>query len=103
MQETKCDYLNSHGATLYIGGCGDGGRWFRRKAHAHNDTKDKLFGSICFLSAKRLYNPDGSPSNTLKHELAHLLNPNRGHDQKWAATLRAWGGQVPTSYYSHLK
>lgn len=102
MQEIECKYANDLGITVYVGGCGENGRWFRRKAHAHNFKKHDSFGSICFLSAKRLYSQDGSPSNTLKHEVAHLLAPT-GHSEKWAATLRALGGTVPTSYYTHLK
>ncbi len=103
MKETQCQFLNDYGVTLYVGGCGESGRWFRRQAHAHNSKKDDMYGSVCFLSARRLYNLDGSPSNTLKHELAHILSPNRGHSESWAATLRALGGKVATSYYTHLK
>lgn len=103
MKPTTCEYLNNYGITLYVGGCGETGKWFRRKAHAHNDSKYPQFGQICVLSERRLYNPDGSPSNLLKHELAHMLNPNKGHDQRWAAILRALGGSVATSYYKHLK
>lgn len=103
MNPTPCDYLNNYGITLYVGGCADGGRWFRRQAHAHNDSKGEHFGSICFLSAKRLYNADGSPSNTLKHELAHMLAVNHGHDQLWAAVLRSLGGRVSLQHYRHLK
>lgn len=103
VKETKCDYVNNYGVTLYVGGCGQEGRWFRRKAHAHNDSKSPDVGTICFLSAKRLYNADGSPSNTLKHELAHILALNHGHDELWAAVLRDLGGRVDMSYYKHLK
>lgn len=107
MKETECKYLNDYGITLYVGGCGERGQWFRRQAHAHNHPKDKMFGSICFLSARRLYNPDGSPSNTLKHELAHIIVSKVGHNEKWAATLRALGGKVSgksnTRAYAHLK
>lgn len=103
MIETKCDYLNDYGVTLYVGGCGDSGRWFRRKAHAHNDRKSELLGSICVLSERRLYNPDGTPSRLLKHELAHILAVNHGHDELWAAIFRSLGGKVNKQYYRHLK
>ena len=103
MPQVKCDYLNDYGVTLYVGGCGESGRWFRRKAHAHNDRKSPLLGTICVLSERRLYNPDGSPSNLLKHELAHILCVNHGHDQLWADVLRSLGGKIDRSYYSHVK
>lgn len=83
---------------IFIGGCFEKGvgHTFYAQAHAHNYTKDKLFGCICFLSIKRIgrynivQNDNGycdiiitKPSQTLLHEIAHILTPNHGHDKKW--------------------
>jgi hypothetical protein len=75
---------------VFVGGCverGDGSM-FRRKAHAHNQKKDPNFGTICVLSAKRLYTPSGNVSNLMWHEVAHILTPNHGHDDKFRAKLK---------------
>lgn len=90
---------------IFIGGCIERGigSSFRHTAHAHNSTHygklkviDPDFGTICFRSIKRIGRyktieyEDGSitikiikPSQTLLHEIAHILTPNHGHDKKW--------------------
>lgn len=83
---------------IFIGGCKERGvgSSFRHQAHAHNYTNDLLFGWICFRSIKRIgkyniiQNDDGTCdiiitklSQTILHEIAHILTPNHGHDKKW--------------------
>lgn len=46
---------------LHIGGCVDGNRRFRRRAHAHNHPTSEWFGWVCFLSPRRVYMADGRP------------------------------------------
>lgn len=66
---------------------------FRRRAHAHNDRRDPLFGWICFLSTKpgRLVTPSGRPSALLAHEYAHLLAPGSGHGERWRRAVTVLG------------
>lgn len=66
---------------------------FRRRAHAHNDRRDPLFGWICFLSSKpgRLLTPSGRASALLAHEYAHLLAPGSGHGERWRHAVTALG------------
>lgn len=85
-------------AGVSIGGCaeaiGTSRRGaFRRRAHAHNDRHDPLFGWLCFLSAKpgRLVTPSGRPSAPLAHEYAHLLAPGSGHGERWRRAVTALG------------
>lgn len=66
---------------------------FRRRAHAHNNRRDPLFGWICFLSAQpeRLVTPSGRPSALLAHEYAHLLAPGSGHGERWRRAVTDLG------------
>lgn len=93
---------------IALGGCVNGGRRFRARAHAHNDPREPYYGWVCFLAAHGLSrrNPwphlfDGEPSGTLWHEYAHILTPKHGHDQRWAETMRRLGRVVPKQY-KHL-
>lgn len=80
---------------VFIGGCVDDGvgSSFRRKAHAHNSTRDFNFGWLCFRSIRRIgqyhqvANDDNTitiiidkPSRLLLHEYAHILAPNQWHN-----------------------
>lgn len=84
--------------TIFIGGCIERGigSSFHATAHAHNREGDEHFNTICIRSVKKLgkyheeKDKDGKliivvdkPSQTLLHEIAHLLVPNQGHTKKW--------------------
>lgn len=80
---------------VFLGGCvarGDGSS-FRRRAHAHN-MGGEHDGWICVRSRRRLMTKTGKPSDLMWHELAHILTPNHGHDDKWRETVRKIGGKV---------
>ncbi|MGE0600658.1 MAG: hypothetical protein AB7J35_05190 [Dehalococcoidia bacterium] len=85
-------------AGISIGGCAEAigtprRGAFRRRAHAHNHSRDPRFGWICILSARagRVVTPTGRPSALLAHEYAHLLAPNSGHGERWRAAVTALG------------
>jgi hypothetical protein len=88
---------------LFIGGCVKRGvgSSFRHKADAHCYKADKLFGTLCFRSIKRLgeyhtvANDDGTvtiiidkPSRLVLHEYAHLLAPNQPHNKTFDRRYR---------------
>lgn len=77
---------------VFLGGCvdrGDGSS-FRARAHAH--IKGTNQGWICVRGRKRLMTLKGKPSNTMWHELAHLIS-GEGHTDKFRTTLRSLGGR----------
>jgi len=83
---------------VFVGGCverGDGSS-FRARAHAHTTWRGGVpkesDGWICVRSTKRLYKADGSPSNLMLHELAHILT-NQGHTDRFRDKLRELGGR----------
>lgn len=85
-------------AGVSVGGCAEAMGTsrqgaFRRRAHAHNDRRDRYFGWLCFLSAKpgRLVTPSGRPTALLSHEYAHLLAPGSGHGERWRRAVTALG------------
>lgn len=93
-------------ARIYLGGCverGDGSS-FRHHAHAHTDRKSKYHGWICFRSFKPsdVFMYDGSPSDTLKHEYAHILT-GQGHTRVWAQQFKDLGGNVRNLWYPKRK
>lgn len=73
-------------AGLHTGGCVDGRRSFRRKAHAH--IKGPWKGWICALAAWRL-----EDQALMLHELAHILT-GHGHTNKWRSKLLSIGGTL---------
>lgn len=77
---------------VFLGGCierGDGSS-FRARAHAHI-VGDRQ-GWICVRGRKRLMTKTGKPSNTMLHELAHLISL-QGHTDKFREVLRSLGGK----------
>lgn len=89
---------------VFVGGCVERGEGssFRAKAHAHYKSDQPSSQWICVRSAKRLYNAKGQPSNTMLHELAHVLT-DKGHTQVWADKLRELGGRVEKNRYRYVK
>lgn len=93
-------------AKIFIGGCverGDGSS-FRASAHAHT-AEGEWQGWICVRSKKpdalRLY--DGSPTNLMKHEYAHILTGD-GHTDRFWRMLAALGGYMERkSYFGHKR
>lgn len=94
---------------VFVGGCGpDGGRRFRRWAHAHCRKSDPHFGTVCFLGRSRIYrggakvfddpSAEKVPSRTFWHEYAHLLAPGAGHGPRWQAAMRDLGQPVEAHY-----
>ena len=80
---------------VFVGGCVERGEGssFRARAHAHMRKGGRNLGWICVRSLKRVYKTDGkSPSNTMLHELAHILT-GEGHTDKFRAKLRELGGR----------
>jgi hypothetical protein len=91
-------------AGVFVGGCitrGEGSS-FRAKAHAHINKNFPNPGWICVRSSKRLYSASGKPSNTMIHELAHILTM-QGHTQKWADLARTLGCRIPKNRYRYVK
>ena len=94
-------------AKVFIGGCvkrGEGSS-FRASAHAHIADKDEHKGTICVRSknpdALRL--TDGTPTNLMKHEYAHIL-VSEGHTKKYWTMLSQLGGYMEReSYFGHKK
>lgn len=92
-------------ARIFIGGCvarGEGSS-FRASGHAH--TTGPHINWICIRSKKPevLRLPDGTPTNLLKHEYAHILTLE-GHTAKFWETLASIGGYMERdSYYGHEK
>lgn len=66
------------------------------------DLEINHIGWICVRSAKRLYNANGQPSNTMRHELAHILT-EQGHTQTWANMARSLGCRIPKNRYRSVK
>lgn len=90
---------------LFVGGCvehGIGSR-FRAMAHAHNTPGGEYQGWICVLSPRRVLTRSGGPSQLMLHELAHLLTPGRGHDDKWRAVARSLGYRLPAHYRKQVR
>lgn len=83
---------------IALGGCVDGGKRFRRMAHAHNRRSGEHFGWVCFLGKRRWLSAGGGPSRIMWHEYAHILTPSHGHDDKWRAKMRELGQPIPTRY-----
>jgi hypothetical protein len=74
------------------------GEWIEAQIQKELDH----LGWICVRSEKRLYTPDGRPSNLMKHELAHIIT-GLGHNQVWANKLRELGGTIPKGRYRYVK
>lgn len=89
---------------VFVGGCverGDGSS-FRAIAHAHTSKRDEQHGWICVRSPKRLYTANGTPSQTMLHELAHIVT-GQGHTDKWRTKARELGYRVPAHYQKHAR
>lgn len=69
-------------------------------AHAHNNNRhdDYYYGWICVRLRRSLLGPDGQPSGTMWHELAHLLAPNSGHGDAWRAWMIDLGQTLEPRY-----
>jgi hypothetical protein len=76
-----CDKLYREGFRgVFLGGCIERkeGSNIRRSGHCHL-RKDPFFGYICIKSKKpERCVKDGKLTNLFKHELAHLIDMNRG-------------------------
>jgi hypothetical protein len=100
-------------AGVFVHGCvvRGAGSSFRASAHAHNDSKDEAFGWICIRSSLKVgrfvIETDGNgfdgkvlePSETLLHEIAHILSPDHGHDDAWRAKMAELGQKVEGTKY----
>lgn len=89
---------------------------YMQGAHTHMCPKDPLFKVVCFVNKDWLLNSDGTPSEGLMHELAHVATAdyltdskclgkdnahewniddaklwNGGHHELWASVMNAWG------------
>lgn len=89
---------------VFIGGCverGDGSR-FRALAHAHVTKDDVNYHWICVLSKKRPLIEKGKLSQTMLHEIAHILTDS-GHTDKWRKQAVAIGYELPLHYEKRVK
>lgn len=102
----QVDFPEFPRAKVFIGGCvkrGEGSS-FRASAHAHTSSS-QYQGWICVRSKKpeTLRLPDGTPSNLMKHEYAHILTLE-GHTRRFWETLAKIGGFMEReSYFGHKK
>jgi len=55
-------------------------------AHTHYCPKDPWYQTICIQDEKHVTNSDGSPSEILMHEYAHVLD-SRGLEKTWLKYL----------------
>jgi hypothetical protein len=80
---------------VFVGGCIDernGWReWTVNQSHAHSHSKDAWFGWICIENPKHVLTPQGKITNTLAHEIAHMMVPNQGHTPKWKREIIKMG------------
>lgn len=85
---------------VFVGGCvaRGVGSSFRSSAHAHNCDGYDNKGWICVRSTRKVLKDDGQPTPLMWHELAHILTPNHGHDDKWRAKMRELGQQIRGKY-----
>jgi len=107
--EPFADYLRtSRGKTtaplagVFVGGCivrGEGSS-FRASAHAH--IAGPFAGWICVRSAKRLYASSGRPSQTMLHELAHIIT-RKGHTDRFRRVFRELGGRCSRKIVGETK
>ena len=68
-----------------------------KDAHAHYDPSDRFFGWICVSEPEDL-GSSRHVSDTLMHELAHLLAPLRNHDDRWRMKMRSLGQPITKPY-----
>lgn len=73
-------------AGVFVGGCVDGRKSFRAKAHAHTTNEHR--GWLCFRSEARL-----SDNALVIHELAHILT-GEGHTNTWRQMVLNLGGTL---------
>lgn len=67
--------------TIFVGYCGDSNSGFvtaSEGAHTHKGIEDPLFNSICVRYNDHLYNSDGSISELMWHEYAHVEDRRYG-------------------------
>ena len=80
---------------LFVGGCvderGSWSIWEDARSHAHNHQKSEWFGWVCIVSPAHVLTPSGQMTNTLAHELAHLLAPNDLHSRRWKRAVTELG------------
>ena len=76
---------------------------FRRRAHAHSDSRDLYRWTICVLSGdeSRLVTATGRPTALFCHEYAHLLTPSDWHGERWGRAVAALG--APNEYKRLVK
>lgn len=110
---------------IFIGDCGSKDEHYNTQAintfaggaHTHLCPDDPLYKAICVSDKKYLLNSDGTPSELLVHELAHVVTPWKtvkceesgkhsmdvsedfrdGHGPKWEQIMKAWD-RVPSLY-----
>ena len=80
---------------LFVGGCIDERSswtvWEGARSHAHNHKKNDFFGWICILNPKDVLTSGGKMTNTLAHEIAHLMVPNQNHTRAWKRAVGELG------------
>jgi len=74
---------------IFVGGCVDGKKSFRRVAHAHTAKSDHA-GWICVRKAARV-----GDRRLMLHELAHILTDEGHTDAFYAKVAELNGGTLP--------
>ena len=92
---------------IYVGdGCVTGETpllWREIDAHAHNTIEDEWFGWVCVADPYNVITASGQPTVLLKHEIAHILCKNSGHDKKWRLVLTNMGAESEAKKYEKKK